>query len=158
MMDSRETHGDVTLTLVTYKGPVTHLRPRGAASTVPRYEGPGGLLLDGGQFALEPEVDRLARLTPILDGQAAARAAEEPLEIIPTAPRQGEVLSELLGARDDSRGEVSQEAKPLLLVELGVLGGRQSLDLVELGGDQTDLLHEEPLAQHGPDGSAAGTL
>ena len=97
-------------------------------------------------------------MTPILDGQAAARAAEERFEVIPTAPGQGDVLGKLLGARDDSRREMGREAKPLLLVELRILEGCQPLDLVELWGDQTDLLHEESLAQHGPDGSAAGTL
>ena len=52
-------------------------------------EGPGGLLLDGGQLALEPEVERLACLTPILDGQAAARAAEERSRDHPDSPEAG---------------------------------------------------------------------
>ncbi len=59
------------------------------------------MLLDRGQLALEPEVERLACLTPILDGQGAPRAAEERLEVIPTPPGQGDVLGKLLGARDD---------------------------------------------------------
>lgn len=90
------------------------------------------MLLNRGQLALEPEVEGLTCLTPVLDGQGAPRAAEERLEAIPTPPGQGDVLGKLLGARDDARGEGGRQAEPLLFVELRVLEGRQPLDLVEL--------------------------
>ena len=43
-------------------------------------------------------------LAPILDGQGAPRAAEERLEVVPTAPGQGDVLGKLLPAHAMTRG------------------------------------------------------
>src|SRR5262249_45228612 len=89
-------------------------------ASVLRQEGPGGLFLNRCQRALELEVESFARLALIFDVEGASRAAEERLEFISTAPGQGNVLGQFLGARDDARGEGGREAKPLLLVELRV--------------------------------------
>jgi hypothetical protein len=58
------------------------------------------------------------------------------------------VIGEILGTGDHPRGKGGRQPEALLLVELRVLEGAQTLDLVQVRGGQPGLLDEEPLGQH----------
>ena len=58
------------------------------------------------------------------------------------------MLREIFGAGDHSRGERRRQSHALLLVELRILEGRNTLDLVEQRRGQTRLRDEEPLREH----------
>ena len=58
------------------------------------------------------------------------------------------MLREIFGAGDHPRGERSRQPHALLLVELRILEGRNTLDLVEQRRGQTCLGDEEPLREH----------
>jgi cobyrinic acid a,c-diamide synthase len=116
----------------------------------------GGSFLDGCQPSLESQRERLPRVAPILHGQRNAHPAKQRLQLLATPPRQSDVIGEILGAGDHSRGERGRQPEALLLVELGILEGRQALDLVQVRGGQPGLLDEEPLSQHAGVASGVG--
>ena len=53
------------------------------------------------------------------------------LQLLATPAGQSDVIGEILGAGDHPRGERGRQPQALLLVELRILEGRQSLDLVQ---------------------------
>jgi hypothetical protein len=108
-----------------------------------------GLPLNRSQLASESQAQRLSRLTLILNIEGNSVARDQIFEITPAPSRQGNVLGQLFRAGDHSRGQCRRQPHALLLVELGVLEGRQALDLVQQGGGKADLVHEETLREHG---------
>ena len=77
--------------------------------------------------------------------------AQQVLELVAAAPRKRDVLRQFFGASDDARRGRGRKPHALLLVELGVLEGRQTLDLVDHRRGKPGLLDEESLSKHGMD-------
>jgi hypothetical protein len=84
----------------------------------------------------------------IVHDEAHVMLAEERLELLSTAAGDRDVLGELFSARNHSRRAGRQEAHALLLVELGILKGRETLDLIEKGGRQAGFHNEEALSEN----------
>ncbi len=89
------------------------------------------LLLDVREPAFEVEGDRLALLPPVVDDERHAVVAKKIREVVATAPRQRNVLRELLCTGDHAWRIGRREPHALSLVELEVLEGREPFDLVE---------------------------
>src|SRR5262249_54626689 len=72
---------------------------------------------------------------------------EQRSERFAAAARKRKMLSEILGARNYARGERRRQARLLSAVELRVLEGRESLDLIEEGRWEARLLDAETLGE-----------
>jgi hypothetical protein len=103
----------------------------------------------------EPAPERQSDCIPVdalvVEVERDRVCGEQSAEILDASARQGHEARKLLGAADDPWREGRREAKVLLLEELGILKGRQSLDLVEERRVETLLLDEEPLSEDGVD-------
>ena len=89
------------------------------------------LLLDRRERALESNVQGLAPVTLIADDERDAVFREKSREIALASSRQRDVLRELFGAGDHPWGGGCRESHHLLLVELRVLKGGETLDPVQ---------------------------
>ncbi len=85
----------------------------------------------GVRAALERNRERLPAGALILHQKADVVLMQEGLEFLAAAARNRNVLRELFGTGDHPGRAGCGEAHALLLVELGILEGRQALDLVE---------------------------
>ena len=90
-----------------------------------------GLLLDRRERALESNLQGLAPVTLIADDERDAVLREKSREIALASSRQRDVLRELFGAGDHPWGGGCRESHHLLLVELRVLKGGETLDPVQ---------------------------
>jgi hypothetical protein len=101
------------------------------------------------QATLEDERNLEPGSALVLELQCDAVLAKERLERTETAPRQRHVQREILCACDDPWRRRRRQPHALPLVELGVLEGREALDLVDHGRGKPRLLDEEALGEHG---------
>lgn len=88
-------------------------------------------VLDGGQLALEANVERSPRHTLVGKIQRNAVHAEELFEVDLAAARKSHMLRQILGACDHARRHRRREAHALFLVKLGVLECGKTLDLID---------------------------
>ena len=109
----------------------------------PLLGGFGSRLLDLRELPLEGQVQRVPWTTLILNIKAASMRFEQGLEFLLAAARDGEVDRVFLGRTDDAGDLAGREPHRLLLIKLGVLEGRETLDLRVQPGRQVHLLHEK---------------
>src|SRR5262249_33050376 len=92
---------------------------------------PSGLLLRGCELSVEPEPLGLATRALIIGLEGYSVAPKERVDIVTAPAWQTDEERQVFGARDHTRCHPCRQAHALLLVELRVLEGSETLELVD---------------------------
>ena len=117
-------------------------------ATVAREKRTGRLILNRRECSDETQRKRLTGDALVDDIKSDTETAEQGVEIGSAASGQRDMLREIFGAGNHPRGERRRQSHALLFVELRILEGCNTLDLVEQRRGQTSLRDEEPLREY----------
>lgn len=114
---------------------------------VVREQAGGGLPLNGREIASEGALDLGAALAVVIQLERDAELAQQLSQVRQAAPRQGQRVALILGARDHAGRQMRGAPQPLPLVELRVLESCEALHLVDQCGGQARLVDEQARLQ-----------